>query len=751
VAGNRRAYDGAIKRAANLVWNKHWSRAIQEYTKALGEFPNDLAALTGLGLAYAETQQLEQALSAYKQAANQAPDNPEVMQRVAHTMERMAMWRQAAGVYVRSAEAHLRLRDVPQAVEMWHRAAVLDPENMDAHRNLAKVFENDGQVLRAAHHALIMARVCARQGKHEQALEHATRALELAPRSREAGEIVEALRARQPLPDGPTARLQPDAEGKRTLDSFVVFEDIELDMGSAPFSSERASPADLLREHSLAQMADAVFADAEAPGTMLLAQAADYAARGLTARAAGAFQQALDQGIDTPAVRFNLGMLCQDQDNYAQAIAHLRRALPDPEFEFGAQFAIGDTYFRWKRYDRALEHLLGVLATLDAQATPARLLPALRSAYDRLRRQYGALQEAEIGHLTQVIIAFLSEAGWGQRIVEMRSQMDSLAGGALLIPIVEVIAAPQAREAMEAMHRIAGYMQRGLVFTAMEDCFWAIQHAPFYLPLHLLLADILIRKGKRDEAVAKYVAIAETFKARGDMDRAIALYEEALRTVPMDVNVRMQLIASLLEGRMYDAAIEQHIAVADAYYQLAQVDKALETYEAALSYTSQASADRGWETNILYRIGDMHVQRVDWAQAVRAYMRIVNGSPAEHRARIQLIDLHYKLRNPEQALRELEALIATYPGKEQSRQLASALVELAQAIPGQLSLHIRLARVFLDMRFKVEALTELDTVSRLQMRAGQRDEAARTLRAILRLAPADPREYERRLAEIGAT
>jgi tetratricopeptide (TPR) repeat protein len=332
----------------------------------------------------------------------------------------------------------------------------------------------------------------------------------------------------------------------------------------------------------------------------------------------------------------------------------------------------------------------------------------------------------------------------------MRRQLDSLARGALLIPVIDVISTPEAREAMDAMRRISGYVEQGLVFTAMEECFWAIQHAPFYLPLHLRLADILIRKGKRDEAVAKYVTIAETFKIRGDLDRAIALYEESLRTVPMNIAVREQLIATLLQARMYDAAIEQYIAAADAYYQLAQVNKSLETYEEALSCASQGSPDRRWEANILYRIGDIHVQRVDWRQAVRAYRRIVGIDATEDRARAHLIDLYYKLRNPDQALHELDELIAAYQDSGQPRQLARVLRDVAKAIPRQLSLHIRLARTFLNMRMKAGALAELDTVSQLQLQAGMTGEATRTIRAILRLSPADPEEYARRLAEIAA-
>ena len=112
MAGNRRVYDAAIKRAANLAWDQKWSRAIQEYNRALEEFPQDVTALTGLGLAYAETQQLELALDTYKQAANLSPENPEVIQRVGQMFERLAQWPDAASAYVMTADAYLNIRDI---------------------------------------------------------------------------------------------------------------------------------------------------------------------------------------------------------------------------------------------------------------------------------------------------------------------------------------------------------------------------------------------------------------------------------------------------------------------------------------------------------------------------------------------------------------------------------------------------------------------------------------------------------------
>jgi tetratricopeptide (TPR) repeat protein len=755
VAGNRRAYNAAVQRAANLAWERKWSTAIQEYGKALDEFPKDVAALTGLGLAYVETHQLEKALSTYERAASAAPDNPEVIERVAQTFERLARWPDAGRVYLVAAEAHLRLRDVPGAVEMWRKAAVLSPENLEAHRNLARVYQNQGEERRAARHHLIMARVSERQGDHAQALERCTTARRLDPSNAEAQEMLEALRSGQPLPDGPTARLQPDAEGKRTLDSFVVFDDIELETAGLSPDQQGASPADLLREHSLAQLADALFTTGDDPeameASMLLGQAADLQSRGLTDRAIAAYKNALEAGIDWPAIHYNLGLLYREKSNYPRAIAHLERVLGHADYVLGAHYSIGETYHAWGKHGQALQHMLHVLWSIDAQTVSPDRQAALETVYRQLYQQYAARDGGtETQRFIQSISSFLDHKGWGQRVAETREQLDSLAGGTLLLSVAETLTEPSSDTALTAMRQIGHYLQQKKVFTALEECFWAIQHAPYYLPLHLRLADILISEGKSDEAVQKYVSVAETYKIRGNLERAIPLYQKALEIAPMSIDVRERLIHTFQEAGMYDRAIEQYVAVADAYYQLAQVDKALATYQEALGNVGLASPDRQWEVNILHRIGDIHTQRVDWQRALSAYQRIKRIDPLEYRARVYLVDLSLKLGRSEQALGELEELSAAFKDQRLPPGLVEALGHLSKAHPAHLRLHIRLARTYLDLRLKEEAIAALDTVGEIELEAGKTENAIRTIQAIIRLGPSSVEGYEHLLSQLKA-
>ncbi len=753
MAGNRRAYESAMRRAAGFVERKRWSRAIEEYHKALAEFPQDVAALTGLGLAYAETQQLEKALDAYKRAANLSPDNPEVIQRVGHILRRMARWSEAARAYVLAADAFLRLRDVEQAIGMWRQAVILDPTNLDAHQNLIKVYRDRGELRRAARHHLIVARVMARQGKTGEAMEHCNQALELDPRNVEAQEILDALKRGEPLPDGPTARLQPDAEGKRTLDSFVVFEDIEIESAALLGEERRTSPADVVRERALAAMAEALFAESEDPRDMqinlLLAQAADLHARGLVDKAIDAYQSALRLGVDTPALHFNLGLLYQEKGDYPRALEHLERVLSEPDYTLGAHFALGECYYSWGKIPESLRHLFAVLKIIDTQTSPEGRVAELNAEYERLQQRYLRQDGSEDGRLVaRSLLTFLSSRGWGQRVVEARRQLDSLAGGALVMTLAEGLADPEASLAIDSMKQIQNYLQQDMVFTALEECFWAIQHAPYYLPLHLRMVDILIGEGRLEEAVQKYVTVAETYRVRGDLWRAITIYKRALEVAPMNVEVRQKVIALLAENGMIDQVIEQYIALADTYYQLAQVDQAVATYDEALRYAPRGSPERHWEANILHRVADIQMQQLKWREAVSIYRRIKRIEPGDERARLNLVDLYFKLGQRDQALRELDELIEVHKSQRRPRKALAALQELVRSRPEEIALHIRLAKMYLDLRMKEEAIAELDTIGEMQLQAGMTQEAIRTIQAIIRLGPANVEGYRQLLAQL---
>ena len=402
-----------------------WAEAIRAYNEALAEYPEDLVALTGLGLAYIETEQPDKALSAYRRAASLAPDNPKVVVYLAQALVRMGRWAEAAGVYVQAANACVRLRDTDTALELLKKAALLDPQSLPAHEGLADVYQRQGEPRKAAWQHLILARVLDRKERRVQAVEHVTRAQRLDPHNVEAERLLHALRAGAGLPDGPTARLQPDAEGRRPLSSFAVFEDIELETASMLSDWGRSSPADMAREKALAEMAEAAFASDGDPSAMqsnlLLAQGADFQARGVVERALAAYGEAIRRGSETPTVHFLVGLLYRDKEDYARAIEHLGRGLGEPDLALGARFAIGEAYYAWDKVAVALEHLLEALHLIDAHTVHARQKADLSAAYARISQDYVSQGDSEdVRGFAESILAFLSTKGWGERVVAMR-------------------------------------------------------------------------------------------------------------------------------------------------------------------------------------------------------------------------------------------------------------------------------------------------------------------------------------------
>jgi tetratricopeptide (TPR) repeat protein len=262
------------------------------------------------------------------------------------------------------------------------------------------------------------------------------------------------------------------------------------------------------------------------------------------------------------------------------------------------------------------------------------------------------------------------------------------------------------------------------------------------------MADVLVAKGQLEEAVAKYTITAETFQARGDQQRAIAIYCRALDVTPMNVDVRENLIRLLVTAGMIDQAMEQYISVADAYYQLAQVDRAIDKLNEALAYAGQGDPSRHWQANVLHRIGDIYMQRLSWRQAIRAYQRIKRVDAHDFKARSYLVDLYFKSGQRDQALAELDALLELYRSQGQPHELVSMLQDAIRSRPDELALHMRLAKVYLDMHRREDAIAELDTIGELQLEMGMTREAIRTVQAIIRLGPQSVDGYRQLLAQL---
>ena len=761
MVGKRNVFEEAMKRASSYAWDKQWSKAIVEYKRALTEFPDDLTALVSLGMAHLESRQLEEALSAYQKASQLTPDDPLAWERVADIQERLGRLDEAAETYVAMANIYVERKAMDKAIETWLRATRLASDHLRAHLSLAEAYAKQGKARAAAGEHLTLARILQKRGQAEKAIQQCRLALELDPRSAQAHATLEALRAGERV-----EKVKPTP----IPTAFEVGETKEIEEETE--EKEEDSPVDTARQKALRELAETLFEehpveDAVADVTTfveghrareatprltqgqidtILGQAIDSQTRGAIDKAIANYSRLVEAGVDQPAMHFSLGLLFQEKMQLDEAIRELSLTTRHPEYGLASHFALGESCRAKGKIEDALEHFIEVLKIIDLQTVQRDQTDDLIQLYDSLAESYTAKGDRDKAiTFLDSLVDFLSGKGWQDKVMEARRRLDSVAEEGVTRSLAEILEVPGSEEVLASMAMAQEYMKRNMLLTAIEEIYRAIEMAPTYLPLHLCLAEVFVRQERLEEAIAKYMAVAEVYHMRDNDRQAIGVYKQVLKMAPMDVNVRAMMIDLLVNRGEIDQALEQYMSLANDYYQLAQIDKALEKYNEALHLPSRASDERTWKVQILHKIGDINMQRVDWRRATAAYEEIKALSPDDEQVRTYLFDLYEKQGQINKALAELKELVRYYEAKEQLQKALSILKDAIQSRPQEMSLRALLARVYTQQGMKREAIAELDALGEMQLEAGLREEAVQTVKQIIALEPANVEAYRRLL------
>jgi tetratricopeptide (TPR) repeat protein len=758
MVGKRNVFEEAMKRASNYAWDRQWSKAIVEYKRALAEFPNDLTALVSLGMAYLKSHQLEEAFSAYQKASQLTPDDPLALERVADVHERLGRLDEAAETYVAMANIYIEQKAMDEAIETWLRATRLAPDHLGAHLSLAEAYAKQGKTRATVGEHLTLARIFQKRGQTEKAIQQCRVALELDPRNAQAHATLEALRAGERV-----ETMKPTS----TLAAIEVEEAKEIE--------EEGSPVDTARQKALRELAEILFEEHPLEDTgvdvtsfveghrareaapkltqgqvdAILGQAIDAQTRGAMDKAIANYSNLVEAGIDRPAIHFSLGLLLQEKRQLDKAIRELSLTTRHSEYGLASHFALGECYRAQGKIQDALEHFIKVLKLIDLQTVQQDQAEDLTQLYDSLAESYATRGERDkaIAFLDS-LVDFFSGKGWQDKVMKARRRLDSVAEEGITRSLAEILEVPGSEEVLAFMAMAHEYMKRNMLLTAIEELYRAIEMAPSYLPLHLRLAEVFTRQERLQEAIVKYMTIAEVYHMRGDDRQAVGVYKRVLKMAPMDVNVRAKMIELLVNQGEIDQALEQYMSLANDYYQLAQIDKTQEKYSEALRLASRASNERTWKVQILHKIGDINMQRVDWRGATAAYEEIKALSPEDEQVRTHLFDLYQKQGQIDKALAELKELVKYHEAKGQPQRALRILKDAVQLRPQEMSLRSLLAQVYVQQGMKREAIAELDALGEIQLEAGLKDEAVQTVKQIIALKPANVEAYRRLLDHI---
>jgi tetratricopeptide (TPR) repeat protein len=764
--GNQTLFEKAMSDGHSSAWDQQWERAAGFYRAALQEFPENHSALTNLGLALFEQQNFDEALTIYQRAAILSPEDPVPPEKMARIYERLGRLNEAVRAGMQAAELYLKTRDVEKSIEDWIRVTVLQPENLTAYTRLAMIYERLGRKPEAVAAYLNAASLFQHAGDGTKALQIIQYAQNLLPGSAEAQQYLQALKAGNPLPrpvrprggTGPVRMAEvrqleaaADADAAPQLDpisearqrALVELAGLLFDQSEDVLSSAAAEASGRRGINALARGTGELTLDSRQQTKVLLhlGQAIEYQTHGEEARAGDELIRAVEVGFSHPALHFDIGYLFAERDA-AKAIRSLHKAVKAPDYALAANLLLGKIAYQAKNYHDAAGYDLQAMRLADLETVPAEKRDELYQLYEpAAESQANEKDEGRLKAFCESIASQLIRADWREFLRRARAQLPEQSPEAPPMPLSEMLVESRSAGVIEGLTRIRSLAGRGMLQTAMEEAFYTLEMAPTYLPLHTAIGDLLLQDGKVTDAVAKYMLVVRLYSLRGDNTQAISLLKHLTQVAPMDLSVHNRLIELLLEQGRIDDAIQQTMEKATVYYRLGELDATRQTYLTALRLVQRSANNRKWAFQVLGRLADLDVQRLDWRQALRFYEQMRTLQPEDQTTRQHLMDLNFRLGQDKAAYSELENYLSFLQDHHQLAQAVEFLRSMITDLPGKHELYRQLANVFIRLKRTEEAVQILDRLADLYMDQDDRAQALSLLEEIIRLNPLNKGQY----------
>ncbi len=752
---DRARFEQALNRGHSYSWDQRWQEAIGEFTAAVQILPDEPAPYAGLGMAYLELNTLSKALDNYKLAARFSRGNIIYLRKVADVQEQMELLSEAGQTYMAIGEMELSKRRLNEAMDNWHRAVRLEPSLLRAHQRLASVYQRQGATRNAVQEYLTIAQILQGQNEKEKALEACQQALQLDPRNKDILTAAEMIRQGEKIFDSDSPYSTPTSSSS-SLAGLVpaAVADGDPEWQAAEQASRTVALVKEARRKAMELLAAKLFSDSddEESGAgqferdHLISQALDSQRREMTVEAIAQYEKAMSRGENSAAAHFNLGLLYQDNLQFDSAIRQFKLA-QDEAYHLARYFSLGESYRAIGQISEAISHFIYVLKTIDLGTVPAAKSANLIKLYDNLEESLTSPDEQEQAtDFANALVELLSNKNWQEKVKEARNRVDIISDAGTMI-LGDVLTAGSAR-VLESLYLSQEYTRKKMYNTAIEETYHAIQLSPEYLPSHIQLAEVLAKQGRREVAALKFATIADTYRVRNDVNSAALSYERVVELLPLDLSTRMRLIELLKQNGQTDRSLEHQIALGEAYYQLAQADKARESYQTALKLTSSASDEKSWRVRILRLIADIDMQRFDWRQALAAYKELRELDPEDESTATTLVGLYYRVGQAANAVRALDVFLNQLVRSRRSKEVISILEQMVAKQPADANLVDRLSRLYLQQKRHQEAIDLLDKLGEAQLETGNTEGAIKTIGKIVSLNPANVANYQQLISQL---
>nr|WP_290668937.1 tetratricopeptide repeat protein [Ardenticatena sp.] len=717
-------YQQLLDEANTLLWEGKPSTAAERCRQAIELRPDDPTAWMHLGYALFEANRLDESLDAYIRAETLRPGDVPALTKIAEIQAALGRTSQAVQTFLKLADRYMELRQPAQAVRTWQLVLRYDPDNERALRNLAEAYRRGNRPNLAARALVTLAKHFIEGSYTEQALEVLEEALTLAPENDEARHLLAKLRGEE-----------SDATEEAS------------DIDHLPSPTEEAA------QRALERMAEAFFEQAEkGQGENLTlelkrAKAIDLQTRGLLREALQLYTEILEESEPEPELLYNIGILHLELLHYNEAIEFLTQASHTPEYAVPANIALGQAYQRMGKYTEARDHYMKAVKLVDLQAVGREQADEMIQLYEGLAESAEAIGDrAEAEKITRALSEFLSQKGWEDKLREVRLRLGDLMGED--VAINAILDNERSSQVVDAINKIEQYAQEGRLRAALDEYYFALSVAPYSLLLHMQIADVLLKAGRIEQGIAKLLTIAEVQIVQGNPRQAMKTLERVLEYAPLATSVRSDLIDLQVSHGEIDAALENYLALADAYYNLAQGDLAVDRLQEALRIAPRGSDPVAWQKRIYRKIAHIHSQRLNWAKAAAALEALIEVDPSDAEAATELADLYYRLGHEEHArtvIRDVTGMLR----REGKTETAMLIWERTlQQRPEDIELRIAMGEELLAAGKTEEAAKVWEESLEPLVKAGQRAKAAALLRRMIGLKTKDEQRYRKMLAAL---
>jgi tetratricopeptide (TPR) repeat protein len=782
MTGRQDLFEESMQLGHSAAWDQEWDRALEFYRKALAEFPDDHDALVSLGLAMVETGRGKEALAVYNKASKVDPNDPIPAEKCAEIFENLGQLKEAIQSRERAAELSLRRRDVEKAIQNWNHIGRLSPTNLSARTRLALTSERLGRRRQAVHEYLAVASILQRGGKIDRATEAVQRALGLVPGDAEATKAIRLLQSGDPLPEpaAPIGSTRPLLMSQ--VKSYLETSENEEGATSATMDEttvDLADPEEAAESQSLSILAGLLFEETEgeqdepeepsalgslakgiskargsdaAHASMLryLGQAIDLQTHAKQPQAIKEYVRAMDSGLTHPAAHYALARLYKETGDIEEARKHYMEAIGHPELALGANLALGRMSKSAGDMAEAARYLVQAMRIADSYSVGSDQSTELGQIYDSMLATQSEGDEEELSEIVDNALEFLTGPEWLSRVRNAREQLQGRGDGMEVVPIAQLLAGGGSDRVLRSLQRVDELARQDRFASAMEEAMLALEYAPSYLPLHRRIAQIMIRTGRSEAGLGKLATIAETHRIRGEINEAADMYTTVLRYSPVDIPSRRKLIDLLVQQDKHQAVLEQFLELSDLYRQLAQIDSARKTLDEALKHAQQDGADRDWALQILSKMGDIDIARLDWRKGLEVFQRIRDLDPDNEEASAKIVDINLRLGQEKQAAEELDRHLEALVRLDRGGEALELLEELAREHPGKQALHARLAEAYRGAGRTADAIAQYDALGEIQLDAGDVQGAIHTIRTIIDMGPPDIEGYQELIRNLEA-